>query len=177
MNTPAPWPPTSGTLPWTRSCFVCGDSNPRGLRLRSRIEGDRVVIRYATQETDLGYRHIIHGGIAMTLLDEVMTWAAILSARAVCVAAEVTARLRKPIVAGQSIRVEGRMTERRYTLYLTEGRVLDGAGSVLATARGKYVPMPSDQLRLCVKDFVPSPESISPTLLFDEPPPPSGDQR
>ncbi len=46
------------------------------------------------------------GMITMTLLDEVMTWAAILHARQPCVAAEVSTRLRKPIAVGEPLRVE-----------------------------------------------------------------------
>ena len=72
------WDYTTGTLPWTKTCFVCGEDNPNGLRLRSRVEGDRIVLSHVTRDSDLGYRHLVHGGISMTLLDEVMTSFAIL---------------------------------------------------------------------------------------------------
>ena len=96
-----------GALPWTRSCFVCGQDNPHGLHLRSRIENGRVMLDYTPREADLGYKHIVHGGIAITLLDEVMTWASIVAARRICVAAELATRLKKPIHVGQTLRVEG----------------------------------------------------------------------
>ena len=158
--------PQSGTLPWTRSCFVCGEANPHGLHLRSRIEGDRVLLDHTTREADLGYRHLTHGGIAMTLLDEVMTWAAILAARQTCVAAEVSVRLRRPIPTGLYIRVAGWGTDRRLRLALTSGEITDPQGTVLATATGKYSPMPAEGLHLCDKDFVISPESIPLARIF-----------
>lgn len=154
------WDHTSGTLPWTKSCFVCGENNPHGLRLRSRIEGDRVVLQHTTREADLGYRHIVHGGICMTLLDEVMTWAAILTLRRACVAAELTVRLKEPVTAGQRIRVEGWISAARTRLVAAEGAVLDPAGRVLAVASGKYVAMPAEGASLCTKDFVDSDESV-----------------
>ena len=155
------WSVSDGWLPWTRSCFVCGESNPHGLRLRSRVEGDRVVIRYVTREADVGWRHLVHGGLSATLLDEALTWAAILSLRRACVAAEITVRLKQPIRAGQSIRVEGwTMATRLSRLATTEGCIVDEAGTVLASGSGKYVPMPADGLPLCSQDFVRHPDAL-----------------
>ena len=155
-----------GTLPWTRSCFVCGENNPHGLHLKSRVDNGRVALDYTTREADLGYRHIVHGGIAMTLLDEVMTWAAIVDVRRACVAAEISVRLRKPIRVGQRLRVEGAIEARKSKILLTCGEIKDETGQVLATASGKYVPMPSDQVSLCTKDFVPSAEALDPAMLL-----------
>ena len=154
--------PFSGTLPWTRSCFVCGQDNPHGLHLRSRIGKDRVTLHYSPREADLGYKHIVHGGIAMTLLDEVMTWAAIAATGLVCVAAEITTRLQKPIQVGQELRVSGWVTRATSRLITTEGEITDDAGEVFGRTSGKYVPMPKDHVHLTEKDFVISPESIHP---------------
>lgn len=154
------WEYTEGVLPWTKTCFVCGENNPHGLRGRSCVEGDRVVLTHMTRAADLGYRHLVHGGIAMTLLDEVMTWAGILTFKRACVAAELTVRLRQPILAGQMIRVEGWIAKAKSRLVEVEGRILDARQEVLATAVGKYVPMPGEGLHLCLKDFVDSPGAI-----------------
>ena len=154
------WEYREGLLPWTKTCFVCGESNPHGLRLRSRVEDDRIVLTYVTRDSDLGYRHLVHGGISMTLLDEVMTWAAILTLKRACVAAEVTVRLKEPVTVGQSLRVEGWIATGKSRMVMAGGRVLDERQTVLATATGKYVPMPDGGLHLCVKDFVDSPEAI-----------------
>ena len=154
------WDYTEGTLPWTKSCFVCGEENPHGLRGRSCVEGDRIVLKHVPRAADLGYRHLVHGGIAMTLLDEVMTWAAILTFKRACVAAELTVRLRQPILEGQPIRVEGWIARAKTRLVETEGQILDERQRVLATAVGKYVPMPGEGLHLCLGDFVASPGAI-----------------
>lgn len=154
------WEYTEGTLPWTRTCFVCGVDNPHGLRGRSRVEGDRVVLAHKTRVADLGYRHLVHGGISMTLLDEVMTWAAILTFKGACVAAELTVRLRQPIQAGQLIRAEGWIIRAKSRLVEAEGRIVDEGEKVLATAAGKYVPMPGEGNHLCLRDFVESPGAL-----------------
>lgn len=163
------WDYDRGTLPWTKTCFVCGVENPNGLHRRSCVEGDRVVLTHVTREADLGYRHLVHGGISMTLLDEVMTWAAILTFRKACVAAELTVRLKQPVVVGQALRVEGWITAAKPRLTVAEGRVVDEDGAVLATASGKYVPMPGEGLHLCTKDFVESPEALDLPFLRTAP--------
>jgi len=161
------------TLPWTRSCFVCGEANPHGLQLKATWEDGVVAINYVTREADRGYRHIVHGGIAMTVLDEVMTWAAIIATRRVCVAAEMTTRLQRPILVGQALRIEGEVTRTRTRLVLTRGQIADKAGKTLVTASGKYAPMPGDDARLCEKDFVSSPAAVDlATLVGDAPSPP-----
>lgn len=156
MTDPIP----DGTLPWTRSCFVCGQDNPRGFRLRSRLENGIVVLNYTPRPTDLGYRHLVHGGLAMTLLDEVMTWAAIVSAQRVCVAAEMNTRLKRPVVVGRELRVEGRVTEQKSRMLITAGRMLDLDGVELITATGKYMPVSSGDASLCAEDFVRSDEAL-----------------
>ena len=34
-------------LPWSRSCFVCGEDNPLGLRARSFLVGDQVELEFS----------------------------------------------------------------------------------------------------------------------------------
>lgn len=153
-------PHLSGILPWTRSCFVCGQDNPHGLRLRSRLQNGRVVLTHTTREADLGWRQMVHGGIAMTLLDEVMTWAGILAARRACVAAELTVRLKQPIRAGQSLRVEAWVSAYTPRLVTTAGQVIDADGRLLATAQGKYMAMRPEEAALCANDFVTHPEAL-----------------
>jgi len=136
-------------LPWTRGCFVCGEDNARGLQLRSRRSGEKVVLEYTPRPEEQGWREILHGGIAMAVQDEVMTWAAILRSRCACVAAELSTRLRRPITIGQTLRVEGWVEPgSRPRLLRTSARILDEQGEELATARGKYMPRPEQDLPL-----------------------------
>jgi acyl-coenzyme A thioesterase PaaI-like protein len=157
-----------GVLPWTRTCFVCGEANAEGFRLKSRVEQGIVVLDYTPQARDLGYRHLVHGGIAMTLLDEVMTWAAILGLRSMCVAAEMTTRLCEPMAAGERLRIEGWLSGGRKRLVTTTGTIRDGAGTTLATASGKYMPMPEGGRAECAEDFVTGAGSLTLSDVFGE---------
>ncbi len=164
----ANWEYTSGILPWTKSCFICGEENAHGLRLRSRIEGDRVVLDHVTREADLGWRHLVHGGLLMTLLDEVMTWAAILTFREASVAAELTVRLKAPVSVGRKIRAEGWTGFARTKLVAAEGRILDEDGTLLATATGKYMAMTQEGARFCAGDFVETGDCVNLPFLHGQ---------
>ena len=54
------------------NCFGCGSSNPIGLRLTHRLEGDHLVTEFAPGEDHQGWPGIAHGGIIATLLYEVL---------------------------------------------------------------------------------------------------------
>jgi acyl-coenzyme A thioesterase PaaI-like protein len=156
-----------GALPWTKSCLVCGDHNPHGFKLRARLEGGRVVAEYTTKPHDTGYKHLVHGGVIMTLLDEVMTWATILETRGVCVAAEMTTRLREPVTVGHRVRIEAWVTKNARRIILTEARALDlDTGKILTEATGKYIPVAAEQSALQADDFVHSPTTIPPEKIL-----------
>ena len=156
----------NGYLPWTKSCFVCGQDNQEGFRLRSRVEHGHVILEYTTVDTDVGYRHLVHGGIAMTLLDEVMTWAAILATGKICVAAEMTTRLKKPIAVGNKLRIEGWVSRNAKRLLTTEGRIVNDQQEILVESSGKYVPIASEKASLCAEDFVHHLHVISPEKIL-----------
>jgi len=156
----------NGTLPWSRSCFVCGQDNERGLRLMSRLEDGNVILEYRTRVSDAGYRSLVHGGISMTLLDEVMTWASIVALQRLCVAAELKVRLRIPVRPGEKLRVEGRVAERKTRLVETEAQVWNEAGEEVASACGKYLPLPDEDIEECMSDFVASSKSLKPEEIL-----------
>ena len=157
----------SGTLPWTKSCFVCGQDNPRGLRLKSKVEHGKVVLDYTPRESDLGWKSAVHGGIAATLLDEVMTWTAIIAVRHPCVAAEMTVRFKRPIAVGRPIRAEARPDEVKSRMVLASATLSDDQGLVVASATGKYMPMNSDLFPMCSEDFVADGKTIRLDQLID----------
>src|SRR5689334_17171332 len=119
-ETKNPRGPPNGPLPWTKSCLVCGERNVRGCNLKSRLEDGRVIAEYVTKPHDVGYKHLVHGGIIMTLLDELMTWAAILETGKVCVAAEMTSLLREPVAVGHRLRIEAWVSKNARRIILTE---------------------------------------------------------
>jgi uncharacterized protein (TIGR00369 family) len=146
---------------------VCGEKNPDGFHLRLRVENGIVKLDYTAREHDVGYRDIVHGGILMTLADEVMTWAAIIEFGCVAVAAEMTTRLHGPVSAGTPLRFEALVTKANRRLALTEASVIDTrTGAVVATTTGKYMPVSTERTKTQHEDFVMSPDTIPPEQII-----------
>jgi len=142
------------SLPRTRGCYVCGKDNPAGLRLQMEAVDGRVVGMWDASAVYAGYGNLLHGGLMMTLLDEVMTWAAILHARQPCVAGEITTRFLLPAPVEQTYQVVGWVERARSRLLITKGELRDPQGHVIAAAEGRYVPVSAERARLRPDDFV-----------------------
>jgi len=125
-------------------CFVCGDRNDVGLDARFFHDGNKAVCDIAADEKYAGYKHVFHGGITSTLLDEVMI-KSLLAQDLLVVTAELTVRFRKPVYCGDRLHFEGWQVVRRGPLFLTAGRAVNQNGDLVAEASGKYI-MPDSSL-------------------------------
>lgn len=136
---------SSNELPHTRECFVCGESNPAGLRVHFTWEEDHAVARFTPSEERCGYRGIVHGGILSAVLDETMGWAPAYVKRLMAVTAEMTIRFVKPVPIGTPLVVTGRFTEDRRLYWSTKGEIRGEDGTLYVTGSGKYVPLTSEE--------------------------------
>ncbi len=121
-----------------RMCFVCGDKNPVGLKLRLRMDAERG--ESASEVTFAphfqGWAGIVHGGLLATVLDEALIYAA--GARGFkCVTGEVTVRYVKPASTGVTYVLRGRFVEDKGRIVLAESVLLDGESQEVARATGK----------------------------------------
>jgi acyl-coenzyme A thioesterase PaaI-like protein len=142
-------------LPHTSGCLVCGKNNPLGLGLRLWVEPPSGVVRvdFSPRVEHIGFEGIVHGGMLATVFDEAMVWASIWRAGRFCVAGEMSVRFRRSAPVGRMLRVEARVESARPRLVQTVADLrLDG--QVLATAAGKYVPMPLEQSRGFLRTMV-----------------------
>ncbi len=149
-------------LPWSKFCFVCGEQNAHGLKLKSIVENNQVILEHTCQVSNTGYQNIMHGGIGVTLLDEVMTWAAILESGRICVAAELTARFLKPVLVGAKLQVKGWVTQKRSRLISTEAIIQDENKKIYMRGLGKFLPMNALEAKQIEQDFVFSKDTLQP---------------
>ena len=142
-------------LPHTHSCFVCGESNSRGFNLRSETDGRVVRAHFVFGAEHVGFKKVVHGGLTATLLDEVMSWACAVQTRRFAYCAELSVRFLKPVQPKTPVVATAELVaNRRGRLFETKSSLLDEAGSVLATATGKYVPLKDSDAGEMAGDFV-----------------------
>lgn len=145
-------------LPHTRSCFVCGEANPHGLRLRFATDGRVVHTRFTPGAQHAGFQGVVHGGILATVLDEIMVWACAVQARKFAFCAEMTVRFQRPAVPGVELIAEAeQVANRRGRVFEAKSVLRNSAGEELASATGKYMPIRAVDLAELQRDMVGDP--------------------
>ncbi len=131
-------------------CYVCGKNNPQGLRLDfEQPEKGRLTASIVFSKHHQGFKNIVHGGMVASVLDEMMVnlaWKEGLPA----VTAELNIRLKKAILVGQKVLLEGRFEK---VGEWGKGRVLyasatarDEKGEILASATATCIRISSKTL-------------------------------
>jgi len=121
-------------------CFGCGPQNTIGLKLTFDWDGDTYYTRWTPAPEHQGWANRVHGGLLATVLDEVLSRAALARHGLHWVTAELTTRLKKPAQIGEALRIEARIITVRPRLIVCEGAARTEAGGVLiATGQAKLM--------------------------------------
>ncbi len=127
-------------------CFGCGPANPRGLRLKSIVDGDTVVADWTPEPHHQAFEGVLCGGIVGSLLDCHSNWTAAWalmrergSPTPPCtVTAEFHVKLRAPTPLDQPVHLKAQPTEIQGDRVVVEAE-LTSAGKLTATCRGVFV--------------------------------------
>jgi uncharacterized protein (TIGR00369 family) len=124
-------------------CFVCGEHNREGLRIKFEYpEPGRCRAVLTPERRFQGWKDILHGGIISTLLDEAFAHAYGGQARGIgeaAVTAEMTVKFIRPVKIGVSVVLEGKVLSTTGRLIECESALCDESGTVLASATGKLI--------------------------------------
>ena len=134
-------------LPHTDSCFVCGESNACGLKLRFETDGQAVLARFVARADHIGFKGTIHGGISATVLDEIMVWACAVKTRRFAYCAELNVRYANPLRPGDEVFASSELVaNRRDKIFEAKAELRNRDGLLLASATGKYLPIKETEL-------------------------------
>ncbi|MBM4141909.1 MAG: PaaI family thioesterase [Nitrospira sp.] len=121
-----------------KHCFACGEKNPNGLNLKFSLRDGKVFAEFILHKTYQGYKDIVHGGIISTLLDEAMVKVALLQGVPV-VTAEITVRLKNPLMIGEKAIVEAHITEKHRRIIETSAIIKKLDGTLIAEGYAKLL--------------------------------------
>ena len=118
------------------SCFLCGDKNPAGIKLRFELMPDSgVKAEFPCGFMFEGYKGFLHGGVIASLLDGAMT-NCLFAHGIAAFTAELTIKYKLPVRCGKKIIVIARIVKTFEPLHLLEARILqDGEPAVIASAK------------------------------------------
>ncbi|MBE0426316.1 MAG: PaaI family thioesterase [Nitrospirae bacterium] len=119
-------------------CFVCGEKNPQGLRVRFSLQDDKVKAEFIPQKVHQGYKDIIHGGIISTLLDEAMVKTALMQGMP-AVTAKITIRFKNPLMSGEKSIVEAEIIKINKRMIETSAIIKKTDGTVVAESYAKLL--------------------------------------
>lgn len=132
-------------------CFGCGPANPKGLRIRSFVEGDELVARWRPEPHHQAFPGVLNGGIIGALLDCHCNWTALHhlmvqsgATSAPCtVTADYAIALRRPTPMDVELTLRAHVVEAKADRAVVEG-TLEANGKITATCRGTFVAVKED---------------------------------
>lgn len=127
----------------SQSCFVCGKSNPQGLKLDFTQEDNRVVTTFQPNVTHQGWPGFVHGGIIASILDEAIGRAGFL-VDAWTMTGRLEIRYRQPAPIDQPITFIGTIVRDRGRALEMEGFAQLPDGTMVAEGRGLYMRVPEE---------------------------------
>jgi acyl-coenzyme A thioesterase PaaI-like protein len=137
--------PESGNHLQARSqsaCFVCGQDNPHGLRIRfQQQDGGEMTATWTPSSAWEGFRGIVHGGVVSTVLDEAMS-KAVAATGSEALTAELRVRFRHRVTSGDVFLIRGWIVKRNRRLIGTEATLTAPDGTEHAHAWASFLTLP-----------------------------------
>jgi acyl-coenzyme A thioesterase PaaI-like protein len=124
-------------------CFICGQKNHAGLKVRYRQDGERIITEFTGDELHMGYPGVVHGGLISALLDETMGRTALFG-RAWVMTGKLEVRYRAPAPTGESLGISAWATRRRRDSVEARGEVRRPTGELVADGRGLFLRVPNE---------------------------------
>jgi len=120
-----------------KNCFVCGDKNSYGLRLRFTIDKNNIMhTEFISQKHHQGFKDIVHGGLIGLILDEVMVNSAWKLGKDV-VTAEFSVRLKRIAKVGEKLLFRGWIDRENDKIIYTKAEAKNEHGTIIALASAK----------------------------------------
>ena len=123
------------------ACFVCGQDNPHGLRIRfQRQDGGEMTATWTPNPAWEGFRGIVHGGVVSTVLDEAMS-KAVAATGSEALTAELRVRFRRHVTSGDVFLIRGWIVKRNRRLIEAEAVLTAPDGTEHAHAWASFLTL------------------------------------
>ena len=121
------------------NCFACSPANKAGLQM-AFFQNENAVYSRVTIPAHLGgWNHVTHGGVVSTILDETMSWAAMVLLKRLGFTQKISVEFMQTVAVGATMETESRVLEvRKNREAVVEGTLTDMEGKVCAVSRGTF---------------------------------------
>jgi uncharacterized protein (TIGR00369 family) len=123
----------------THNCFGCSPINPSGLQMKFYTNDVSVFSAVTVPKHLCGWNNLIHGGVLSTILDEIMSWAAIYLLKRITLTKSMTIDFLKPVYIGHPLKAEGKVLELRGRHEaVMEGILSDSDGTIYTRSTAHF---------------------------------------
>lgn len=133
----------------SKMCFVCGEKNDFGLRAEFyETDKNELVAIITPSEQHQGYPGRMHGGIAATILDEIIARSITIGKEEQLwgVTLELKTKFRKPVPLGEELKVVGRVTIEGTRSFEGTAEIILPNGETAVSAEGKYIKLNAEKI-------------------------------
>lgn len=95
------------------TCFGCSSKNKHGLQMEFKAGSDSVISELMVPSHLCGWSQLAHGGVLTTILDEVMSWAAMHFLKQLVMTKSMQLTFLKPVYVDKPIVAQGKIREKK----------------------------------------------------------------
>jgi len=129
-----------------KDCFGCGSENHSGLRMTFETDGNRIRSRLTVPSRFRGWSKLVHGGVISTILDETMSWAAIILTKRFILTKKMTIQFQRPVYVETALYGIGSIKETTgERKAIVTGELFDEQGRLCAASEGEFVLYTKEQ--------------------------------
>ncbi|MBK6579226.1 MAG: PaaI family thioesterase [Sandaracinaceae bacterium] len=128
-------------FPFDTGCVGCSPTNPIGLRLVFRREGNSITGEYQPAEHFRGGPGAVHGGILALMLDEYSCAAGFFLTGRIFVTGSLNIRYERPTHMGLPLTVRAQIMDATHPKYSVIDASVSHLGTLLATSTGRFFPV------------------------------------
>jgi len=138
---------TRSHKPQKNHCFVCGQDNKDGMKLKFILDEARqtFVCKFRLGKRYTGPPGHCHGGIIASILDDAMGKVNKLH-QVVALTREMTVEYLKPVPLHKPLRAEGREIQKRGRTHVNAAEILNEKNEVLARSRGIFIAIDPEKM-------------------------------
>jgi uncharacterized protein (TIGR00369 family) len=120
-------------------CFGCSPANPSGLHMKFYGSDDSVLSWLKVPEHLCGWNTLVHGGIISTILDEIMSRAAVYLLGRIILTKSMTVNFVRPVFIQREVKAEGKILEKVSDREARiSGKLYDETGALCARSTGTF---------------------------------------
>jgi uncharacterized protein (TIGR00369 family) len=141
------------------NCFGCSPNNITGLKMEFFDEGEYICCVWKPHKAFQGYKDVLHGGIQVTLMDEIASWVVQAKLGTAGVTSKIETRFLKPVfIYEDNITLKAKMLEAKRNIVMIEASIHNSKDELCSQSLVSYFTVRTEVAR--EKFFYPGKESF-----------------